>query len=603
MSEDILAYYREGRQLAAASLKKYDRLINTYSFLRLFVLLSGGFALYKSLEFEMIWLTECAFFFIIVLFAWLVSKQAKFEERKRFYTALLSVHENEINSIQDQENMYQDGTSYADDGHIYTSDLDIFGKRSLFALLNRAASIQGCDRLAGWLREKAETEDVLARQEALKELSQKRKWLQDFKALMLFAKDNAENEVRNLYKYLEVPLSLHSLIKLYVRYQPFVFFPAAVMSFYVPSVAILVVVMAMLNFGLVSAQMRKVNTADRLLGKAGRVLYHYSQPFKLLENEAFNSKLCKQLNSVIEDEKGGSFSHKIKQLSKLLNRLEYRLNVFVGPLLNFCLAWDLRQLIAIEQWKQANKIQIAEAFNSLAEYEALVSLCSLHTNYPDWCFPEIVEGKAYTFKAKKLGHPLIPAKSRVENDFVLEDAFKVDIITGSNMAGKSTFLRTIGINMILALAGAPVCAARLTLSNMHVFTYMRIKDSLNENTSTFKAELNRLKLLLETLRADSKIYFLIDEMLRGTNSVDKYRGSKAVIEKLIGQQAVGIVATHDLQIARLEDKYPQYVRNYYFDIQLNGVDMHFDYKLKNGECTTFNASQLLRQLGIEVEEG
>ena len=603
MTENILAYYKERGRLAVASLSKFDRLINTYSFLRLLLLLLGGFGLYKSLSLEMIWLTEFTFFLIVVLFAWLVSRQARFEEKKSFYKALVAVNENEINSVLNHENMYQDGTAYSDDRHIYTSDLDIFGKRSLFALLNRAASAQGCDRLAGWLSDNAETAVILERQEALKELSLKKDWLQDFKALMLFAKDDAENEVINLYKYLEIPLELHSLIKLYVKYQPFVFFPAAALSFYIPSVTILVVAMALLNFGLVSAQMRKVNKADRLLGKVGKVLYHYSHPFKLLEDEGFRSKLCKKLNAVIENGQGESFSDKIKQLSKLLNRLEYRLNIFVGPVLNFCLAWDLRQLIAIEQWKQTNKIQIAEAFNSLADYEALVSLCSLCLNYSDWCFPEVVEETGYTFKAKDLGHPLIPIKSRVRNDFFLEDSFKIDIITGSNMAGKSTFLRTIGINAVLALAGSPVCAASLTLSNMHVFTYMRIKDSLNENTSTFKAELNRLKLLLETLETGNKIYFLIDEMLRGTNSVDKYRGSKAVIEKLIGQRAVGIVATHDLQIARLEDKYRDYVRNYYFDIQLNGVDMHFDYKLKHGECTTFNASQLLRQLGIDVEEG
>lgn len=168
------------------------------------------------------------------------------------------------------------------------------------------------------------------------------------------------------------------------------------------------------------------------------------------------------------------------------------------------------------------------------------------------------------------------------------------------MAGKSTFLRTLGINTVLALAGAPVCAEKMVLSPMLIFSYMRIRDSLNESTSTFKAELDRLQNLLEILQSDDKVYFLIDEMLRGTNSADKYLGSKAIIEKLISRNAVGIIATHDLQIAELEQKYPRYIRNFYFDIEIEGSEMKFDYKLKEGECKTFNASLLLRRLGIEV---
>ncbi|MBC7915190.1 MAG: hypothetical protein H7Y07_13815 [Pyrinomonadaceae bacterium] len=193
-------------------------------------------------------------------------------------------------------------------------------------------------------------------------------------------------------------------------------------------------------------------------------------------------------------------------------------------------------------------------------------------------------------------------KKNLSDNFSLENTRKIDIITGSNMAGKSTFLRTVGINAVLAFAGAPVCARSMQITVMNLFAYMRIRDSLNESISTFKAELNRLQLLLEVLKSDGKVYFLIDEMLRGTNSVDKYRGSKAVIEKLVAQKAVGIVATHDLQLAQLEEKYPHYVRNCYFDIQVLNGEMIFDYKLKDGECKTFNASLLLKQIGIEVDE-
>ncbi len=195
---------------------------------------------------------------------------------------------------------------------------------------------------------------------------------------------------------------------------------------------------------------------------------------------------------------------------------------------------------------------------------------------------------------------MINPDKRIANDYELNDAFKIDIITGSNMAGKSTFLRTIGINTVLALCGAPVCAGSMTVSIVTVISYMRIKDSLNESTSTFKAELDRLQMLLAAVDSDAKVFFLIDEMLRGTNSVDKYLGSKAVIEQLIKKKGVGMVATHDLQIAELEKLYPDYVRNFYFDIQVKDGEMLFDYKIKHGECKTFNASLLLKQIGIDV---
>jgi DNA mismatch repair ATPase MutS len=275
--------------------------------------------------------------------------------------------------------------------------------------------------------------------------------------------------------------------------------------------------------------------------------------------------------------------------------------MLVGFFLNLFLLWDIRQVIAIENWKRNNRQNFETAFDVIAEYEALISLASLRINYPEWCFPVIADGLGYTLIASQIAHPLISTDNRVANDYELNDTFKIDIITGSNMAGKSTFLRTIGINTVLALCGAPVCARSMSVSVVTMLSYMRIKDSLNESTSTFKAELDRLQMLLAAVEGDAKVFFLIDEMLRGTNSVDKYLGSKAVIKQLILKKGVGMVATHDLQIADMEKQYPDYIRNFYFDIQVKDGEMLFDYKIKHGECKTFNASLLLKQIGINVE--
>jgi len=601
MDSKVFDYYRAQADEAQAEHKKFNKRVNAYSLLRLVVLLVGGYLIYQSISIESIWLTEVVFILIIVAFAWLVSKQAQFEKEKQFYQALSQVVTNEINCIERHENTYSDGAAYVHDEHIYTSDLDIFGPASLYNLINRCASPQGNAKLASWLSKKADTETILQRQEAAKELALQANWMQHFKASLLFAKDSSDNEVQQVFKYLRIPFEeFHPALKTYIKYTPWLFFSSLALSYFFPILTAVTFTTGLINASIVFKNSIKVNRAEQILGKAGNILSNYSSAFKLVETNVFKSHLNRDLQNRFKGPEGQAFYKTIKHLSILINRLEYRLNMFVGPALNFAMAWDVRQLINIDRWKQENQHQIELAFDCLAEYEALTSLASLHYNYPAWTFPLVSDEPAYTFIAEGLAHPLIREDRCVKNDFSLDNSYKVDIITGSNMAGKSTFLRSIGINTVLALCGAPVCASYLKLSNMHVFTYMRIKDSLNENTSTFKAELNRLKLLLDTLQKEEKVYFLIDEMLRGTNSVDKYLGSKAIIEKLVAQRAVGIVATHDLQIARLEDKYPDYIRNYYFDIQLNGQEMLFDYKIKHGECKTFNASVLLRELGIEV---
>jgi DNA mismatch repair ATPase MutS len=336
-------------------------------------------------------------------------------------------------------------------------------------------------------------------------------------------------------------------------------------------------------------------TADKI----GGVLAKYAIVFNVIEAEQWQSAECVDLAQSL---KTSNTSKTIAALSKLINQLSYSSIMIVGFILNVFLLWAIKIVLSIEDWKRDNTQNLEEAFNTIAEFEALVSLSSLAINYPEWCYPAIADEKpGYILIAKNLAHPLINSQKRIENNYSLNNAFKIDIITGSNMAGKSTFLRTIGINTVLALCGAPVCADEMKVSVMTIISYMRIKDSLNESTSTFKAELDRLQMLLAAVESEHKVFFLIDEMLRGTNSVDKYLGSKAVIEQLISKKAVGMVATHDLQIAELEKKYSDYVRNFYFDIQVKNGEMLFDYKIKDGECKTFNASLLLKQIGINIE--
>ena len=464
--------------------------------------------------------------------------------------------------------------------------------------MNRCATVSGNAKLAGWLMKPASVREIRERQVLLSELESKLVWKHHFQAVLLFANTSSEDQVKELFRYLKiVPEESGSWIKKYVRLIPWLFSLVAISAWFMPLLIIPLLVLIIVNLFLLQQYGARIAKTDSMIGKMSRILAHFSEAISAISEEEWATPLGKDLAVDLKDNKNGKLSEQIKQFSLLINHLTFG-QTGAGAILNAIMLWNIRQIFAIEDWKKDNHDNLKQAFDVIPTFESLISLSSLKTNYPEWCFALINEGDRYTLIAEDIGHPLIPSQVRVNNDYSMNDEFKINIITGSNMAGKSTFLRTLGINTVLALCGAPSCARKMEVSRMLVFTYMRIRDSLNESTSTFKAELDRLQSLIKMLDSSEKVYFLIDEMLRGTNSVDKYLGSKAVIEKLIAQNAVGIVATHDLQIAELEQKYPDYIRNYYFDIQLEGEEMNFDYKLKAGECKTFNASLLLKKIGI-----
>ncbi|MFD0765645.1 DNA mismatch repair protein MutS [Mucilaginibacter lutimaris] len=603
MEQDIINNYTQAAESAQQQADSFSRKANTYSLYRLVVfgLLIASVAL--TISEDNIAILIGAFIVLALVFAKLVKKQDGFEKEKNYYLDFKKVNENEISSIMAQANFYHDGSWFADEKHHYISDLDIFGKSSLFQLINRGATLHGNVKLANWLAAPAQKEIILARQEAVRELVAKKEWKLKFQTNLLFSLKQQRDQITNLITYLKTPVELDNerFLKVYTQAAPFVLLALAIAGFFYMPASYLIIPVGWFNYRQASTRSKIVKKTDLIAGKIDAALSHFVLAFKNIEQEAWTATYSQTISKKLTDVNGHHVSGKIKQLSLLLNKLNYRLNMIMMVVLNAIFIWDIRQLMAIESWKKANHENFEIAFDVIGEFEALISLAVPAINYPEWVFPVIADTEGYTVTAKNIAHPLIRGK-RVDNNYDLKDAYSIDIITGSNMAGKSTFLRTIGINTVMALAGSPVCASAMEVSVITIVSYMRIKDSLNESTSTFKAELDRLQMLLAAVENEHRVFFLIDEMLRGTNSVDKYLGSKAVIEQLISKKGVGMVATHDLQIARLEDKYPQYVRNYYFDIQVINGEMLFDYKIKHGECKTFNASLLLKQIGINVEE-
>ncbi|SFC51780.1 MutS domain III [Parapedobacter composti] len=602
MAESIFDTYRRHVAETGTRLAVVRRAINRHALLRLGVIVLGGITLFRAVQAEHVWVVMVAFFFVVVCFMGLVWRQSKLDAKRRALQDFLAVNENEMTMQAGGPNRYSDGQIYRDRRHPYSGDLDVFGESSLFALMNRCATPQANRILAGWLSAPADKETIIMRQQVVRELSADTGWHQQLQATLWFNLEVQADFREQFVRFLNNRQVLfgNRYARLYVKAAPWITGACIATAVFVPSFSAVVVAVAIIHLLTAMAFGGKINRAAAHVSRAGRLLEAFSAAFALVESRDWQSHMGKKLVSTLG--KGGgskAVSSALQDLASLIDRLDYRLNMLVGAVLNMVALWDFRQVFALADWRERHGEDILNAFDVVAEAEALGSLAALSRNHPGWAFPEITEQSEPFVEAQSLAHPLIPAGKAVANDYAMVN-HRIALITGSNMAGKSTFLRTVGSNAVLAYCGAPVCAERMQLRVFHLVTYMRIADSLSESTSTFKAELDRIQLVLDSVKHQSDALFLVDEMLRGTNSMDKYLGSKAIIKQLIADGGVGMVATHDLQLAKLAEEYPGIIANYHFDIQVTDGEMVFDYTIKPGECTIFNASLLLKRIGITV---
>ncbi|HEV7782144.1 MAG TPA: hypothetical protein VGO58_12810 [Chitinophagaceae bacterium] len=512
---------------------------------------------------------------------------------------LIAINRIEIAVLQHRFTDLPAGDQYKPSTHEYANDLDIFGRASLYQYINRTNSEQGNKLLAGWLLDPAPATIILQRQEAVKELVPDLAWRQQLQScgkdslITIAVQQRVENWLeqpiqfinKKIWKALLVILPAISFILLGIHIagiiSPATFYP-------------LLFLQLVISLGI----SKKIMPAYVQLNKAASQLESLSGCIGWIEQKKFNSILLQHKN---KDQQTGNAtaSKKINKLKKILDLLDIRLNPLVFLPLNAFLFWDLQQVFALEKWKTGNKEDVSNWFNEVGEMEALSSLATLSFNHPGWCFPVITGDKAVV-DGEKIGHPLIPAEKLVYNSFSTGGLSTMNIVTGSNMAGKSTFLRSIGVNLVLAMTGAPVCASAFRVSHMKVMSSMRVSDNLEESTSTFYAELKKLKEVIEAVYAGQDVFLLLDEILRGTNSADRHTGSEALIKQLIQHNAAGMIATHDLALAKLADAFPAQIHNYHFDVQVADDELYFDYQLKRGVCTSMNASILMKKIGIEL---
>jgi MutS domain V/MutS domain III len=535
---------------------------------------------------------------LLVLFFVFLFKDLKNSSDIRNTETLIAINKEELLILEHQFTHLPDGLQYKPAEHDYANDLDIFGKASLYQYINRTTAEQSNKLLSEWLLAPAAANVITERQEAVKELKEKPEWRQQLQAIGTIKKITTatQNHITNWllqpvafsntgWKILRILYPLISLTVLLLFITEFI--PASQFT-----------LLFVLFIAISSAISRIIMPAYNQLAKITAEIETLSESALHIENEKFTGSLLKELQSTFSH-KNKKASGTIKQLKDILGRFDYRLNLVVYIPLNAFLLWDLQQILFLEKWKANNKEQVPKWYESLAAVESLSTLGNLSFNRPHWCFPALNETRG-TFTAEEMGHPLIPADKIVNNTFSTAGIGKMNLVTGSNMAGKSTFLRSIGVNTVLAMTGAPVCAGKMNLHPVKIISTMRVNDNLEESTSTFYAELKKLKIIIEAVNKGENVFLLLDEILHGTNSLDRHTGSEALIKQLIKNNAVGLLATHDLKLAELINQYPDNITNYHFDVQVNNEELYFDYKLKKGICQSMNASVLMKKIGIDL---
>jgi hypothetical protein len=533
----------------------------------------------------------------IGIFGFILNLHLKSGRKKLKHQYLSEINQAELDCLQDNYSVFADGSQYAVKEHPYLNDLDILGKHSVYQYINRTNTEPGASCLAEWLKYAPPFSEIKERQEAIKELSNKIGWQQELRSIFYINPSSAQNP-KSLTDWCNEPPEFNNSgwFLFILRFQTIVTIALLILLFFgLPEIYIILALL--LNAGLNYAYTKKINAIQSRLSRSCSFLQSYSEIINLIEKESFESLKLVDLKNKVAGKQPASKT--IKKLASLTKKLDYRLNIVVGIPLNLFLFWDIHQCLKLEKWKTNYKENVNDWFRVMAETEALSSLANLYHNHSDWVFP-VVNNTYFRLEAKGAGHPLIPAEKRIINDFMLDDKGKIALVTGSNMSGKSTFLRTCGVNMVLAMAGAPVCASKFETSYVKIYSSMRIADSLEENTSSFYAELKKLAQIIQVVKQKENVFLLLDEILRGTNSEDRHTGSVALIRQLIKNNTSGIVATHDLGLSFLEEELPQNIDIYNFDVKIKGEELYFDYQINKGICKSLNASILMKKMGIEI---
>jgi DNA mismatch repair ATPase MutS len=589
-------YYIERLQELEALQQRQVKRKTAIGWLRLAIVIGIAICFY------FLWSTKIAICITIAallaaIFIKLLLQQLKNNEQLTHTGFLIAIQQQELQALEHNFSQFYDGARFNPQNHNYSNDLDIFAKASLYQFCNRTTSAMGQQKLASWLLQPATFEDIALRQQAINELVNKTTWRQNLQAVGLQAKITNETQER-----LDTWLKSEPVFKQKSFWTAVKYIAPIIMLTVITCNITNVISSTICNYFLLASAILAIFVAKKIapvhnqVSKMANELAILSNSIALIEQQQFTCPLLQQLKASFSTNQQLA-SSQTKQLKKIVERLDLRLNPLVFIPLAVVTQWDVWQALALEKWKANNAVKITEWFNALATFEALHSFATLKYNNSETIMPQFVE-QHFALQATEVAHPLINPSKCVKNSIDVTNATPLMLVTGSNMAGKSTYLRSIGVNIVLAMAGAPVFAKSFLVSPVELVSSMRIADNLEESTSTFYAELKKLKAIIEKVNDGQPIFILLDEILRGTNSEDRHAGSSALIKQLLHKNAAGIIATHDVELAKSQTD--SALVNYNFDVQVNGEELYFDYKIKKGICTSLNATILMKKIGIEL---
>lgn len=587
---DPITFYQGRLTNITKELKTLKGRLRLLGSLRLIVFIAIGLNVYFFFG-QAAWIGATLGIGVLVFLA-LITKHTNVKNTYLFVKQLKLANELELRRLSGDLSDAATGSEYIFEEHDFNQDIDLFGQGSLFQWANRTALKNGEKQLAAWLNNNT-IDAIEEKQAAIQELRDLAIWRQEYSATA--ATIQSELKTADVMQWM-------------TEHQPFIpkIYQWLPMAFSIISVGLITTYFSGflsgyfvfgwygLGLALSGRYVKRVSNMYNTTSKIDDLLRQYSQLLQRIEVQEFKSELLKTWKNDILTE-GQPASHTLRELSKEIDALGNRNNLLFGIIGNGLLLWDARCVFRIERWMNGFNGALNDWFTAVERIDAMNSLANFAFNHPTYIYPKVTENKDLQLSATALGHPLLHPDKMVTNDIELkhEDFF---IITGANMAGKSTFLRTVAMNIVMANCGLPVCAKSFEYQPVKLISSMRTSDSLVNDESYFFSELKRLKYIVNKIQEDT--YFIIlDEILKGTNSVDKAEGSKKFVERLVKSKSTGLIATHDLSLCTLSEKYKE-IQNHYFDAEIVNNELYFDYRFKDGICQNMNASFLLKKMEI-----
>lgn len=532
----------------------------------------------------------------------LIKLHNRFFARKEWLETQEQINRNELKGLEGDFSGFDEGKEFVNPEHPYSFDLDLFGRNSLFQAINRTCTHIGKQTLARWMQEHLTQKELIElRQQGVRDMSERNEFREEFRITGL-VNHGKTSDVEEIRRWSESPSNLlHATwVKLTLWGVPLI--NIALLAGGLTGICSIswFGLMFMLFVIISFAVIKKATLVQQTYGEKLKTMNSYAKLIALARQQVWKSAEVQQLIERLNID-GHSPAEALMQLSKELDRLDLRNNQLLYVILEGSIFFQLRQVVRIERWKERYGHHLMQWLETVGELDALCSLGTFAYNHPDYSYPSISD-KPFQFIATAMGHPLMPAEQCVKNDALIPSRPFFLIITGANMAGKSTYLRTIGVNYLLACIGCPVCCKQLTLYPAQLITSLRTSDSLTDNESYFFAELKRLKRIIDLLNEGHELFIILDEILKGTNSADKQKGSLDLIRQFMHLQTNGIIATHDLLLGTLAEQFPDKIRNYCFEADIKENELSFSYKLREGVAQNMNACFLMRKMGIIIQD-